>query len=52
VLVSYDMLGLTGEFHPRFLKKFVDLRSQTLDAVRRYIAEVQSGSFPGPEHSH
>jgi len=52
VLVSYDMLGLTGEFHPRFLKKFVDLRSQTLEAVRRYIAEVQSGSFPGPEHSH
>lgn len=52
VLVSYDMLGLTGEFHPRFLKKFVDLRSQALEAVSRYIAEVRAGSFPGPEHSH
>ena len=52
VLVCYDMLGLTGDFHARFLKKFADLRAQSLAAVRRYIAEVQSGSFPGPEHSH
>ncbi len=52
VLVLYDMLGLTGDFHPRFLKKFADLRSQALDAVSRYVAEVQAGTYPGPEHSH
>jgi 3-methyl-2-oxobutanoate hydroxymethyltransferase len=52
VLVLYDMLGLTGEFHPRFLKKFADLRSEALDAMTRYVAEVQAGTFPGPEHSH
>jgi 3-methyl-2-oxobutanoate hydroxymethyltransferase len=51
-LVLYDMLGLTGDFHPRFLKKFADLRSQSLDAVSRYVAEVQAGTYPGPEHSH
>lgn len=52
VLVSCDMLGLTGEFHPRFLKKFAELRSQAIAAVSQYVAEVQAGSYPGPEHSH
>jgi 3-methyl-2-oxobutanoate hydroxymethyltransferase len=52
VLVSCDMLGLTGEFHPRFLKKFADLRSEALAAVSRYVEEVRTGTFPGPEHSH
>jgi 3-methyl-2-oxobutanoate hydroxymethyltransferase len=52
VLVGYDMLGLTGDFHPRFLKKYADLRTQAVDAARRYIADVRGGTFPGPEHSH
>jgi 3-methyl-2-oxobutanoate hydroxymethyltransferase len=52
VLVSCDMLGLTGDFQPRFLKKFADLRSQAQAAASRYVAEVQNGSFPGPEQSH
>jgi 3-methyl-2-oxobutanoate hydroxymethyltransferase len=52
VLVGYDMLGLTEDFQPRFLKKFADLRTQAVDAVSRYVAEVQSGTFPGSEHSH
>ena len=52
VLVGYDMLGLTADFQPRFLKKFGNLREQALAAVRQYISEVQKGSFPGPEHSH
>jgi 3-methyl-2-oxobutanoate hydroxymethyltransferase len=52
VLVGYDMLGLTSDFQPRFLKKFVDLRTRSIDAASRYVAEVRDGSFPGPEHSH
>jgi 3-methyl-2-oxobutanoate hydroxymethyltransferase len=52
VLVGYDMLGLTGEFQPRFLKKFADLRSAATEAIARYVAEVRDGTFPGAEHSH
>jgi 3-methyl-2-oxobutanoate hydroxymethyltransferase len=52
VLVGYDMLGLSGEFQPRFLKKYADLRTQVIAAASRYVAEVQEGTFPGPEHSH
>jgi 3-methyl-2-oxobutanoate hydroxymethyltransferase len=52
VLVGYDMLGLTGDFHPRFLKKFADLRAAAIGAASQYAAEVRDGSYPGPEHAH
>jgi len=52
VLVGPDMLGLTPDFNPRFLKKFAELREQALGALRAYISEVESGSFPGEEHTH
>jgi 3-methyl-2-oxobutanoate hydroxymethyltransferase len=52
VLVSCDMLGLTGDFQPRFLKKYADLRNEAQQAFSRYVAEVKAGTFPGPEHSH
>jgi 3-methyl-2-oxobutanoate hydroxymethyltransferase len=52
VLVGYDMLGLTGDFNPRFLKKFADLRAEAIRAASQFAAEVRKGSFPGPEHAH
>jgi 3-methyl-2-oxobutanoate hydroxymethyltransferase len=52
VLVGYDMLGLTGDFQPRFLKKYADLRAEAIRAASRFAAEVRDGSFPGPEHTH
>ncbi|MBM4076518.1 MAG: 3-methyl-2-oxobutanoate hydroxymethyltransferase [Planctomycetes bacterium] len=52
VLVSPDMLGLTTGFQPRFVKRFAELRSQSIEATRQYIAEVQSSRFPGEIHSH
>ena len=53
VLVSYDMLGLTShDFTPKFLKRFVDLRTATESAARAFAEEVQSGAFPDSAHSH
>src|SRR6516225_3019219 len=46
VLVTQDMLGLTGNFRPKFVKRFADLSAQATGAVREYIAEVQAGTFP------
>ncbi len=51
VLVRYDMLGVT-DFHPRFLKRFADLREEAIRAATQYTSEVRNGSYPGPEHSH
>lgn len=52
VLVSYDMLGLTTGFDPKFLKRYADLHGVAVDAVTRYVQEVQGGVFPDASHSH
>jgi len=51
VLVLYDALGLNGEFRPKFLKRFGDLDQEVRKALKAYVDEVKSGSYPGPEHS-
>jgi len=51
VLVYHDLLGLSrGGFAPRFVKRYADLGDAAVDAVGRYVAEVQSGAFPADEH--
>lgn len=52
VLVSYDMLGLTADFKPRFLKHYADLHSTIAEATSRYIQEVRDGQYPDAAHSH
>ena len=50
VLVTHDMLGLSGDFRPRFVKQFADLGALLGRAVEDYCREVREGSFPAPEH--
>ena len=52
VLVTNDMLGLNDGFHPKFLKRYAELREITANAVSEYIKEVGDGSFPSEEESH
>jgi len=52
VLVSYDMLGLTGDFAPKFLKKYANLGEQVIAAAKEYVSEVHEGTFPDESHSH
>jgi 3-methyl-2-oxobutanoate hydroxymethyltransferase len=51
VLVLHDILGLSGDFRPKFVKKYVDLREIISEAVKSYISEVKNGEFPREEHS-
>ncbi len=51
VLVFHDVLGLFDEFVPKFVKQYAKLRQPILDAFKTYIAEVEAGAFPAPEHS-
>jgi 3-methyl-2-oxobutanoate hydroxymethyltransferase len=51
VLVIHDLLGLLGEFRPKFVKQYANLRGDVEKAVQRYIEEVQAGVFPDDSHS-
>ena len=50
VLVLHDMLGLTCDYVPRFVKQYADLQTTVTDAVRNFRDEVRGGEFPGKEH--
>ncbi len=46
VLVIHDLLGITKEFKPRFLRRYAELHDVMTDAVTRYVADVKSRDFP------
>ncbi|MDF1865175.1 MAG: 3-methyl-2-oxobutanoate hydroxymethyltransferase [Saprospiraceae bacterium] len=46
VLVVHDMLGITKEFQPRFLRRYLELFDMIKGAAQQYIADVKSGDFP------
>lgn len=52
VLVVHDMLGITKEFKPRFLRRYADLDAIMTDAVTNYINDVKSGDFPNEGESY
>jgi 3-methyl-2-oxobutanoate hydroxymethyltransferase len=51
VLVLPDLLGLTDDFTPKFLKRYATLAETTREAVRHYAAEVRARAYPGSEHA-
>jgi len=50
VLVSHDVLGLYGDLHPRFVKRYANLGEEITEAVQSYCREVRDGTFPAQEH--
>lgn len=52
LLVWTDWAGFTGGRIPKFVKQYANLRQSLTDAVTAYRADVESGSYPGPEHSY
>jgi 3-methyl-2-oxobutanoate hydroxymethyltransferase len=51
VLVCYDLLGLTPDLRPKFVKRYEELFERSVDAVRSFCEEVRARRFPGPEHT-
>lgn len=52
VLVSHDLLGITKDFSPRFLRRYLNLYDQIKEAVSAYIADVVSGDFPNENEQY
>ncbi len=52
VLVTHDMLGITKEFKPRFLRRYLELFDSIGDATRSYIADVKGKNFPNEKEQY
>ena len=52
VLVLNDMLGITQEFSPRFLRRYHNLSAEIKGAVGNYIADVKSRDFPNDKEQY
>jgi 3-methyl-2-oxobutanoate hydroxymethyltransferase len=51
VLVVHDLLGLLGDFRPKFVKQYARMRDLVKKSVAEYIEEVRKGIFPDDSHS-
>lgn len=52
VLVTQDMIGITKDFKPRFLRRYLELFESISDATRLYIADVKSSQFPNEKEQY
>ncbi|HRS09331.1 MAG TPA: 3-methyl-2-oxobutanoate hydroxymethyltransferase [Bacteroidia bacterium] len=52
VLVLHDMLGIINEFHPRFLRRYLNLYDDIKAATAKYITDVKSRDFPNNKEQY
>ncbi|MBF0319013.1 MAG: 3-methyl-2-oxobutanoate hydroxymethyltransferase, partial [Nitrospirae bacterium] len=51
ILVLHDVLGLFERFVPKFVKKYANLKEETIGALKQYKDEVEKGIFPSAKES-
>lgn len=52
VLVVNDMLGYTKDFKPKFLRRYMNMYSDVVNAAARYVADVKSGDYPNESEQY
>ncbi|HAB26438.1 MAG TPA: 3-methyl-2-oxobutanoate hydroxymethyltransferase, partial [Xanthomarina gelatinilytica] len=52
VLVLHDMIGMTHEFHPRFLRRYMNLYEDMTAAISQYVEDVKTEDFPNSEEQY
>ena len=52
VLVLHDMLGMTQDFSPRFLRRYLDLKSEIINAISSYTSDVKLLKFPSDSEQY
>ncbi len=52
VLVTHDMIGMTHEFSPRFLRRYLNLYDNMTTAFQQYIKDVKSNDFPNASEQY
>lgn len=52
ILVTYDMIGLNVDFHPRFVRTYMNLADDLKMAFSRFIKDVKNKNFPSQKESY
>lgn len=52
VLVTHDLLGITKDFHPRFLRRYLNLYDDIKGAVEQYVSDVKALDFPNDKEQY
>jgi 3-methyl-2-oxobutanoate hydroxymethyltransferase len=52
VLVINDLLGMDGDFKPKYVKAYANLNSTIRDVVTRFMEEVRAGNYPDDQHTY
>jgi 3-methyl-2-oxobutanoate hydroxymethyltransferase len=52
VLVVHDMLGITNDFSPRFLRRYADLHGVMSEAISHYVSDVKAQDFPNEKEQY
>jgi len=52
ILVTHDMLGMTEMFHPRFVRRYLNIAELSKDAFKKYIKDVKNKKFPSKSESY
>ena len=52
VLVLHDLIGMTKEFNPRFLRRYMNLHDEIVNAISNFSDDVKSGDFPNENEQY
>ena len=52
VLVFHDVLGIEDRFVPKFVRKYADIKSASVEALSEFAADVRSGAFPNDDETY
>jgi 3-methyl-2-oxobutanoate hydroxymethyltransferase len=52
VLVMHDLLGIEDRVAPKFVRRYADVKTISVEAVRAYAADVRGGQFPNDKESY
>ena len=52
VLVLHDLIGMTKEFNPRFLRRYMNLHDDMVDAISNFSKDIKKGDFPNKNEQY
>ena len=52
VLVLHDLIGMTKEFNPRFLRRYMNLHDEIVNAISNFSNDIKSGDFPNENEQY